>query len=309
VIALVLVGVLVLAAGGFAGYRLLTGTRGSASPNGTTQLTVTPVVTGNEPISGTTITAAMVIIRQRLDSSGVSGAELTNRGGSHIVVVLPGNPDQATRDLVLKRGVMRFRPVLVEGSPSSPTVTAAPGATATEPAGTPGTPADGSDPAWVTPDVEKAFTALDCANTQGVDAIVDNATQPMVTCSVDGTVKYILGPAEVLGSDIKSATASQSQGGGSNDWEVRLSFNGAGTKAFCAVTSRLMTLPPPRSQFGIVLDKRVLSAPSTQAALCSGDASLTGGFTEASAKGLAIQLNFRALPLTLKVESEQFSIW
>lgn len=195
---------------------------------------------------------------------------------------------------------MRYRPVLVEGAAAP----AAPGATATGPAGA---PKDGSDPAWITPDVEKAFTALDCANTKSVEAIVDNPAQPMVTCSADGKVTFILGPAEVLGSDIKSATASQSPGGGSGDWEVRLSFNGAGTKAFCAVTTRVMTLPTPRNQFAIVLDKRVLSAPAAQAALCSGEASLTGGFTAASAKGLAIRLSFAALPLTLQLQSEKES--
>ena len=82
-IAVMLVGVLVLAGGGFAGYRLLTGgTRSSARPEIRTQLILTPVVSGNEQITTKTIAEAMRIIRARLDSSGVSGAEITSQGGS-----------------------------------------------------------------------------------------------------------------------------------------------------------------------------------------------------------------------------------
>ena len=117
----------------------------------------------------------------------------------------------------------------------------------------------------------------------------------------------ILGPAEVLGNEISSATAGQqeTQGGASGQWEVQLDFNAAGTKAFCDVTSRILSLPSPRNQFGIVLDKQVISAPAAQASLCAGNASITGNFTSATAKALAKQLNLGALPLTLQVQSQE----
>jgi len=337
-IAVVLVGVLVLAGGGFAGYRLLTGgTRTSAPLEIRTQLILTPVVSGNEQITTETIAEAMRIIRARLDSSGVSGSEITSQGGSNIVVVVPGKPAQATLDLVRKRGVMRFRVVLVTGSAApipvpTPTGTAtskpsttgqattAPksgfppalaAATTSAPAATPmtaGQPVNASDPAWVTPQLLAEVVALNCASPKMVEAIVDDPAKPMVTCSSDGTEKFILGPAEVNGDQIANATSDQqtTQNGSSNGvWEVVLNFDSAGSKAFCDVTSRLASLPSPRNQFGIVLDNQVISAPVSEASLCANTASITGSFTSASAKALAKQLSLGALPLTLQVQSQE----
>ena len=39
-------------------------------------------------------------------------AEITSQGGSNIVVALPGEPDEATLDLVRESAQMLFRPVL-----------------------------------------------------------------------------------------------------------------------------------------------------------------------------------------------------
>jgi preprotein translocase subunit SecD len=187
--------------------------------------------------------------------------------------------------------------------------TPAPTAKPTTPAAKPTTPAvkpqNASDPAWITPDVQQAFTALDCASPKAVEAIVDDPAKPMVTCSNDGQTKYILGPAEVLGSEITNATSDvqQTQGGPTGVNEVVLNFNAAGTKAFCDVTSRIVSLPSPRNQSAIVLDNQVISSPVPQTALCAGNASITGNFTAASAKVLADQLKFGALPMSFVLQT------
>jgi preprotein translocase subunit SecD len=168
-------------------------------------------------------------------------------------------------------------------------------------------PANASDPAWITPAVQKAFNALDCASPKAVEAIVDDPAKPMVTCSSDGTAKYILGPAEVLGSEISNASSDvqQTQAGSTGVNEVVLNFNAEGTTAFGNVTSRLVSLPSPRNQFAIVLDNQVISAPVTQAALTAGTASITGNFTAASAKALADQLKFGALPMSFVLQTRE----
>jgi preprotein translocase subunit SecD len=197
-----------------------------------------------------------------------------------------------------------FPPALTAATKPSPTASATPTATAnpTTPAVKPQNP---SDPAWITPDVQKAYTELNCANPKAVEAIVDDPAKPMVTCAADGQAKYILGPAEVLGSEISNATSGvqQTQTGATGINEVRLDFNAEGTKAFGDVTSRLVSLPPPRNQFAIVLDNVVISAPVTQAALTAGNASITGSFTAASAKVLADQLKFGALPMSFVLQT------
>jgi len=196
---------------------------------------------------------------------------------------------------------------------TAPTTAPAPAATPTavSSSATPATgakPKNASDPAWVTPRLQAAFDALKCtSNPKSVEAIVDDPSKPMVTCSSDGTEKFILGPAEVNGAQIANATSDQQttqNGSSSGQWEVVLNFNSAGTDSFCTVTSRLVSLPSPRNQFGIVLDNQVISAPVAQASLCAGTASITGSFTAASSKALADQLKYGALPMSFKLQTE-----
>jgi preprotein translocase subunit SecD len=203
-----------------------------------------------------------------------------------------------------------FPAALKATATATPTATpsASPPATATtKPAAK---PVNASDPAWVTPQLEAEFTALNCANPTSVEAIVDDPAKPMVTCSSDGTQKFILGPAEVEGAEISNASSDvQATSGGSTGVnEVVLNFDSAGTAAFCNVTSRLVSLPSPRNQFGIVLDNQVISAPVAEASLCAGTASITGNFTAASAKALADQLKYGALPMSFTLQtSDQIS--
>ncbi|MEP7018593.1 MAG: protein translocase subunit SecD, partial [Actinomycetota bacterium] len=329
---------------------------------GGTQLILTPKVVGNQTISEGQITKAVDIIRQRVDGSGISEAEVTTQGGSNIVVSLPGSPDKATIASLQKSSQLRFRSVLTVG-PAAPTPVATPTGTATPtptgtatgkakalgsssptakatstatssaksgfphalaaattpaPTATPQTaattraattpaakPKDPSDPAWITPDVAAAYTALNCNNPKDVEAIVDDPAKAMVTCSQDGQQKYILGPAELTGAEVTNATSGQrqTQGGSTGEWEVLLSLNGAGSTAFCNQTSRIISLPAPRNRSAVVLDNRVITDPVPQTALCAGSASITGSFTGASAKILADQIKFGALPLSFTLQT------
>jgi preprotein translocase subunit SecD len=205
-----------------------------------------------------------------------------------------------------------FPPALAAAPTPAPTatpLTATPNAVSPTVAPTTGAkPKNASDPAWVTPQLQQALAALNCANPKSVEAITDvNKATPLVTCDTQLPVKYILGPAEVNGDQIANATSDvqQSTGGSTGVNEVVLNFNSAGTNAFCTVTTRLVSLPSPRNQFGIVLDNQVISAPVAQASLCAGTASITGSFTTASAKTLADQLKFGALPMSFTLQTRQ----
>jgi preprotein translocase subunit SecD len=164
-----------------------------------------------------------------------------------------------------------------------------------------------SDLAQITPAIEKQLTSLDCTKPAQVQAIVDDPDKVMVTCSVDGTSKYILGPAEVEGQDVKDAASGaelNQQGAPTGGYEIRLSFNGKGTKEFGDVTTRLVGLQPPQNQFAIVLDNQVISAPQTNAAITNGSASITGNFTAESARLLADQIKFGALPMSFSLQTQ-----
>ena len=131
-------------------------------------------------------------------------------------------------------------------------------------------------------------------NQQGTGA--DSPSETIVACSRTGASKYILAPAEVLGQQVSKASAGIDQQG-SAGWFVSLSFNGEGTSAFGALTGRVTSLASPLNQVAIVLDGLVVSAPSINEAIPSGNAQITGSFTQTEAEDLANVLKYGALPL------------
>ena len=106
----------------------------------------------------------------------------------------------------------------------------------------------------------------------------------------------MLSNAEVVGRDVSKATAAIDQQGAAG-WYVSLSFNNDGTKKFGDITTRVVSLPTPQNQVAIVLDGLVVSAPRINEAIVSGDAQITGSFSQAEAQDLANVLKYGALPL------------
>ncbi|WP_431218119.1 protein translocase subunit SecD [Leifsonia xyli] len=280
---------------------------------GGTQIILAPQVENGQSVQQEQLDQAVSIIRQRIDASGVSEAQISTEGSRNIVVSLPGKPDQATLDRVKSSARLDFRPVLIAGGPtnevvgadgkSTPAPTPAPGLQAT-----PSTkPTNGSDLAWVTPKLKAEFDAYDCKANAKKTSSSAPTDQPLITCDDQNTVKYLLGPVEVKGQDIKDASAGlvqSSQGVTTGQWAVNIVFNDAGTKAFSDVTTRLVALQGSQNQFAIVLDGKVISAPTTQAAITDGKPQITGNFTETTSKALADQLKFGALPFSFKVQSQ-----
>lgn len=180
-----------------------------------------------------------------------------------------------------------------------------------------------SDLGQITQAVMDEFLALDCTAPENlVGARNGSPKQVIVACDQNGAQKYILGPMEIAGTDIKSADAAlrvnQNTGATMNEWAVSLEFTKEGTKAFTEVTTRLSQLPDattwaasataPTSapgMFAMVLDGLVISAPGVETALPDGKAEITGSFTRTEAMSLANKLNFGALPLTFEVQSEE----
>ena len=350
---------------------------------GGTQLILTPITTDGSQITDSDVAQAIEIIRQRVDASGVAEAEITSQGGSNIVVALPGEPSQATLDLVRTSAVLRLRPVLtamapnalssadvqaaqaqatvteggdaevqVEGETQGEAEAAAEDAaaqpaeqgTATEGDGAaedaqpapeltaeelqaeafkladtngdgqlsdaPATePTDASDPNWVTEQALYEAYMLQCGSDEArLAATEDDPTKPFVACSADGIAKYILGPAEIEGTELTKATSSlavNDQGTPTGGWAVNMEFNKTGADTFLAVTQRIYELESPRNQFAIVLDGQVLSAPVPSGPISGGRAQITGNFTSEAAASLANQLSFGSLPLNFTVQSEE----
>ncbi|KMS74947.1 preprotein translocase subunit SecD [Streptomyces viridochromogenes] len=155
--------------------------------------------------------------------------------------------------------------------------------------------------------LEAQYAALDCTK-QAVRAKAGDGvkpTEPTVACGQNSQgqwQKYILGPAEVDGTDVDKAQAvwnAQNAAG----WTVTMDFTGAGGKKFANITGKLAKNQPPQNQFAIVLDGEVVSDPSVSQALTGGNAEISGNFTQQSAESLANMLSYGALPLTFKEDS------
>ena len=281
---------------------------------GGTQIVLSPQLESGQTVTTEQMAQAVSIIRQRIDAAGVSEAEINTQGNNNIVVSIPGTPDDATLARIEASAKLEFRAVLEAGAPTS-TAVGADGTATPIPVGTidpnlPSVPAvapsNGSDLNWVTPALQAQYEQFNCASEDAQAANTAPADQPLITCDFTNTVKYILGPVEVFGSDISNAGASlvtTSTGATTGQWAVDLSFNAKGTKDFGDVTTRLNGLTGSQNQFAIVLDGKVLTAPATNAAITNGSAQITGGFTQESAKTLADQLKYGALPIGFQVQS------
>ena len=251
---------------------------------GGTSVTLQPRASNDSnKITSEAIDQAVSIIRQRVNSLGVAESEVTAQGSGtnrQIVISVPGDSGRRVVDLVGQTAELRFRQVLAESSALAGAGTD----TATPSAG-------------VSAAINAQFAALDCTkqtSLQGTGA--DAPTDTIVACSRIGTSKYILAPAEVLGRQVSKASAGIDQQGAAA-WYVLLTFNGEGTKAFGALTSRVTKLPSPQNQVAIVLDGLVVSAPSINEAIPSGNAQITGSFSQLEAQDLANVLKYGALPL------------
>ena len=252
---------------------------------GGTSVTLQPrIAPGQEgSVTSEAIDQAVSIIRQRVDSLGVVESEVTAQGSGtnrQIVISVPGDTGRRVVDLVGQTAELRFRQVLASGS------------------GIPAAGDAGATPAAGVSAADNAkFAALDCTkpeNLQGNGA--DDASAVLVTCDRAGGTKYILAPAEVLGRQISKASAGLDPQAGSA-WFVSLTFDNEGTSAFGALTARVTSLPEPTNQVAIVLDGLVVSSPRINEAIPSGNAQITGSFTQLEAQDLANVLKYGALPL------------
>ncbi|MCW2139360.1 protein translocase subunit SecD [Actinoplanes cyaneus] len=145
---------------------------------------------------------------------------------------------------------------------------------------------------------------------------IDDANSQVVAC-YSGQAKVLLDQAKVVGTDISSASPQLDQTNG--QWVVSLDFTGDGQKkwadltrvAFNATSSdpcytavQALYGSAEHCAVAVVLDKEILSAPQIQAVL-TGSSQITGSFTVDSAKQLADQLKFGAIPVTFEAGPAQ----
>ncbi|MFM8502996.1 MAG: protein translocase subunit SecD, partial [Actinomycetota bacterium] len=185
---------------------------------GGTSVTLQPRVQDGDSgqVTVEAIDQAVSIIRQRVDSLGVAESEVTAEGtgtNRQIVIAVPGETGRRIVDLVGQTAELRFRQVVVEAQsvPSENDAALIEGLN-------------------LSPEELSRFNNLNCT-TFDSNAVVDKPEALLITCDRSGVVRYILAPAQVVGRDVRGATAAidpQSAQG----WYVSLDFTGDGTKKF-----------------------------------------------------------------------------
>ena len=279
---------------------------------GGTSVTLIPRVSKGGTVSSDAINQAVAIIRQRVNSLGVAESQVSAEGtgnNQEIVISVPGDTGSRIVDLVGETAELRFRQVLADGAGNATTTASSTSSSTTVTVGKSGTKTSSKTaptkavltptyPAGVTAALNAEYAKLDCtkaANRQGGN--IDDPNQPLVSCDRAGDTKYILGPAEVVGTDVASASSQLDQTNG-NGWLVLLNFKSSGTKKFAALTTRVVKLTAPQNQVAVVLDGLVYTAPTINQAITAGNAQITGNFTQQESSDLANVLKYGALPLS-----------
>jgi preprotein translocase subunit SecD len=148
-------------------------------------------------------------------------------------------------------------------------------------------------------------------STQTTKSADDKADAEVTLVGRDGTV-FKLGPTQLTGTAVETAQAGLDQSG---QWTVNPVFRkGAkGIDLFNKVAAQCYngapTCPavaPNKGQLAIVLDSQVLSAPSINEPTFERDRiQISGDFTEAEAKSLAVALRFGSLPIELQPQQAE----
>ena len=255
------------------------------------------------PVTSDQLSTVVTILNSRVNA-GTSGATVSSQGKNEIAVSIPG--EKNTQKVLATLGntaQLFFRPALCYAPAetlakgAAPTTGALPTCAASSALtltnlGVKPDPSNvnGSTPPNNVP-ADPQFATYASTTTDDKNATV---LLP-ATSSSQGTGRYVLGPAMLTGTAVKSASAQLV----SNQWAVSIVLTGPGSTAWDALSQQQF-----HAIIGIDLDGQVISAPITQPSQTSftsfnGQVQISGSFTQDQAKTLATELNYGSLPVKL----------
>jgi len=128
-----------------------------------------------------------------------------------------------------------------------------------------------------------------------MDEIVEPTGEPAETSNevtTDDTVWHTV----LTGDQLDSVYVSTNTMTGA--YVISLKFDDAATQTLADHTTQNIG-----KYLAIVLDKKVISCPTIEAALTEGEGMITGNFTYESANNLAIQLRYGSLPVPMRIDT------
>ncbi len=252
----------------------------SATPQGTTTRTVTvgDTTAGSSAAPTSTVAGATTTVKPAATTTPASSSQALGlvQGGGRFGVL-----SQVTETTVAPAST---KPAVTTAAPvSATTVTGAPTTVAPVPADL--------------PSIGEPISKFPTETTKlGEDNPNDAVILPEKRNDPDSR-RYLLGPAEIQGAVVDTASAVVSQTG---QWTVDLNLNSRGSALWDAMAERYY-----QKRIAIVLDGEALSAPVIQERRFGGRAQISGSFSQREAKDLATALKFGSLPVTLVPQTVQ----
>jgi preprotein translocase subunit SecD len=292
---------------------------------GGTRVTLTARTPDGSTPTREALAQAQQIISARVNGLGVSGSEVVV-DGTNLVITVPGNDSNEARNLG-QTARLYIRPV-INAIPAQP---APPPGRQPQPAPAPDTapPAQPRPYPQEPPPVQPGppdprkdlaeriakekqwrqstnrgvqFLALQFEATrcdkEDILAGNDDPNLPLVTCSTDHKIAYLLAPSIISGDQIANATWGLDQRSAS--YVVDLQFKSGAANTWADFTASHIG-----TQTAFTLDSQVVSAPRIQEAIPGGRTQITGDFTQSQARDLANVLKYGSLPLSFESSEAQ----
>jgi preprotein translocase subunit SecD len=273
-------------------------------------------------ISAADLAETVNILSLRVNGLGVSGAQVQSTGKNQISVSIPGVTDaQQVLGEIGQTARMYFRPVLCYAAPelkakgdTKPlprgveTIPACSSSSELTEAALDVTPAPSTANGFTsnTPAPDASYEIYPSTDPQKKDYSSSPALLPGLAGSgscLEGNYRCVLGPSEMSGRAIGSATATLNQTG---QWVVDYTLAGSANSALWDKVAEENF----HQILGIELDGVVYSAPiiqPTQSSFTSfdGKGEISGSLTQTDADNLAQAMNYGALPVTLKAATSE----
>jgi preprotein translocase subunit SecD len=279
--------------------------------------TATPVPAPTPTPSGTASASPSGSASPQPSSTASTKAKVQGSGGNRTAVLAHGASRLGAATAARAKASPTPTPSAASSGSATPAATPSPTPTVTSPNHTSTWQQASGNAAALSPQIKTLFDKVNCASKSWAKqigyspAVWDNPKNQIVACGLsNGTTgvpyKFVLDQAKVLGSQIKSASATPQQS--STFWQTNINFNGAGAKAFGDLTTQMYSQygksASPLDDLAVVLDGQVISFPAiNQGAITGGSAEIFGNFSQKDATDLANVLSYGSLPLTFRQES------
>ncbi len=267
---------------------------------GGTRVTLTAHSFDGSPPTPDALSEAQHIIGSRVAGLGLAHPQLDSSGDT-LTVTVPGNHPEQVRNLG-QPGQFHIRPVIA-ALPAKPGLGGARSKAQTT-----------GDRSQRIADEKKfrqstsraiqllglQFQATRC-DKPDILAGNDDPGLPLVTCSTDHKVAYVLAPSIISGKQLQDASSSFDQQRGS--YVVNVQFTSAATRTWAQFTATHVG-----TQTAFTVDSQVISAPQIREAIPGGKTQIGGRptpFTADSARVLANTLKYGALPLSFETSGSE----